>query len=409
MKKIIGYLTIAVIVSTIFTACKKMDSEYRKFVVPGGIIYPGKATAAIAYPGHNRVRISWLRGSDPSVVKAKIFWNNYADSTEINIPSSDDTINVTIDNLPEKSYSFIIITYDAKGNISVPVELLSAAYGDGYQSSLLDRPVVSSIVDTQNNLIINWGPADIANGAYATELKYVDINNKNHLQVIGITDSVTEIPDFKPGSKYQYRTIFLPDSMAIDTFYTDYQSPQITADVSSSYLKNFVQPFQYDLYDGSRWGTLKDWISSPSVKNEPDAHGDFVYGGLDNLNNSGSISLEYWAAPETVIINGKIYQTVLFPEGTYNFKFTSVGDPVGVNRGNDPRYLVAAVGDSLPDIADISSSLSYVSFASTGDLFTVETSFSLSQPTKVSLGLLVNFTSLKQAFRAHEFSLFRVY
>jgi hypothetical protein len=57
-----------------------MDSTYKQYVVPGGLTYAGKPTSPKAYSGLNRIKIAWLRGADPSVVKAKIFWNNFADS-----------------------------------------------------------------------------------------------------------------------------------------------------------------------------------------------------------------------------------------------------------------------------------------------------------------------------------------
>ena len=53
------------------------------------------------------MKVSWLRGVDPTVTKIRVFWNNYADSIEIANPiNNDDTIGVYIDNLLEDTYSF---------------------------------------------------------------------------------------------------------------------------------------------------------------------------------------------------------------------------------------------------------------------------------------------------------------
>lgn len=213
----------------IISACKKMDHEYRQFVVPGGIVYPNKVYQAVAYPGENRIRISWLRGQDPSVIKARIFWNYFTDSLDVDIPPTggDDTISVMIDNLPEKSYSFVIKTYDNKGNVSVPVELISAVYGDQYQSSLLTCPLSSSTMEPRNTVTIAWGTPDISNGAYATEIKYTDTLGNSHVQRTPIAEDTTILYGVKEGGDFEYRTLFLPDSLSIDTFYTDYTQVEV--------------------------------------------------------------------------------------------------------------------------------------------------------------------------------------
>jgi len=199
-----------------------MDSTYKQFVVPGGLTYPGKATSPLVYPGLNRVKVIWLRGSDPSVINARVFWNNYTDSVNVIIPPTGDTISVIIDNLPEKSYSFMIQTYDTKGHVSIPVEIMGESYGAKYQAQLLTRPVNSTILNTKGKITIQWGSADIANGAYATEVNYMDTLGNNKFQRFPTNLQSSIISDLKPGTKYQYRTVFKPDSISIDDFYTGY-------------------------------------------------------------------------------------------------------------------------------------------------------------------------------------------
>jgi hypothetical protein len=222
MKTIYKYLILTLLFYSVFTSCKEMDSMYKEFVVPGGIIYTQKVTSPLVYPGRNRVKISWQKGSDPNVIKARIFWNNYSDSVEVNITPTDNIISTIIDNLPEKSYSFIIKTYDVKGNSSVPVELLSQVYGNQYQAALLNRPLNSLELDVQNRLIINWGDADISNGAFSTDIKYTDTSGKTQIRLFPVKESISIIPDNQPGSAIQIRTAFLPDSLSIDVFYTSY-------------------------------------------------------------------------------------------------------------------------------------------------------------------------------------------
>lgn len=273
MRTIIHYLIVFFITLCTFTACNKMDSTYKKYIVLGGVTYPEKANFAKVYNGHNRVKITWPRGSDPKVIKARIFWNNYTDSVEVNIPSTGDTISTIIENLPEKSYFFIVKTYDVKGHSSVPVELLSATYGDQYQSNLLSRPVNSSAIDANNKLTIQWDGADITNGAFVSEIKYTDILGNIKYQRFPINESSSIISDLMPGTSYQYRTVFKPDSLSLDEYFTNYSmSTDFTFDkkdwkiiaystqhdAGSNRVNNFI-----DGTDGTRWHSLAGGSNYP--------------------------------------------------------------------------------------------------------------------------------------------------
>ncbi|TZF82822.1 hypothetical protein FW774_15145 [Pedobacter sp. BS3] len=227
MRSLIIKIVVWVAFSGAFLSCKKMDSTYRQFTESGKIIYPQRAVKPVIYTGRNRVKIVWLKGTDQSVIRAKIFWNNYTDSLEVPIPPGADTISTIIDNLPEQSYVFNIKTYDAKGNVSVPVELLSATYGEKYQDGLLIRPVNLAEIDEAGKLTIVWGNADISGGAYATEVTYTDNTGKALMKRFPISDSLSTVTGVKKGTTFQYSTLFLPDTLSIDTFYT----PAVTENV----------------------------------------------------------------------------------------------------------------------------------------------------------------------------------
>ncbi|SDE04894.1 F5/8 type C domain-containing protein [Mucilaginibacter pineti] len=222
MKKILHIGLILLVTIGLYSACTKMDATYKQYVVPGGLTYTGKATSPKAYSGLNRIKIAWLRGADPSVVKAKIFWNNFADSLAVDIPPAGDTISAMIENLDEKNYTFVIRTYDGKGNSSIPVEVVGGSYGVKYQAQLLTRPVNSTIINAKGVLTINWGGADVSNGAFASEVKYTDVAGNVKYKTFSVDLKTSEITDLKPGTNYQFRTIFKPDSLSIDNFYTSY-------------------------------------------------------------------------------------------------------------------------------------------------------------------------------------------
>lgn len=213
---------IVITVCCLILACKKMDSTYDQYVVTGGITYPGKAKSAVVHSGNKRAMLSWLRGTDPLVVKARIFWNNFTDSVEVDVPANQNALSYTFTNLEEDFYSFTIITYDAKGNTSVPVEVSGSVYGDRYQSRILSRPVALAALNNSNELSIEWTNADIELGAYATEVEYTNATGETKVKRFPAKEVSSEILDYKPSTSFRYRTMYLPDSLAIDTFYTEY-------------------------------------------------------------------------------------------------------------------------------------------------------------------------------------------
>lgn len=235
MKQIFCYLTVLFISLLAFNGCKKMDSKYKQFIVPGGITYTGKATSPLVYAGHNRVKISWLRGSDPNITKAMIFWNNYSDSLLVNIPAFGDSISAIINNLPENSYSFIIKTYDKKGIPSVPVEIQGSSFGDRYQSQLLDRSITGvSILDALGNVTVTWGSIDKTSGIQSTFVKYTDVNGTIIEKKSSITANNFIIANYKPGTTFQYRTSFIPNVFSVDTFYTVWNTRTVDVKITKT-------------------------------------------------------------------------------------------------------------------------------------------------------------------------------
>lgn len=263
MRQIFNVLTFLVIILMVNTSCTDFDSTYRDLVVPGGIIYTGKVVSPVVYPGNKRVKVSWLRGADPAITKIRVFWNNYSDSIEIANPiNNSDTISVIIDNLPEDTYSFFIVTYDDFGHKSVPEEILGTSFGERYQASLLNRPIESCLL---NNGIVNieWGSADVMNGAVFTEIQYV--NSSDELTVKKVTeDATTTIKDYKTGM--QTRTVFVPSIQynmsnisSIDTFYTDYVNVKVLSDVPKTQFIVLPLPGDSWIPEASNMSIEKLW------------------------------------------------------------------------------------------------------------------------------------------------------
>ncbi|MBE8721993.1 DUF4998 domain-containing protein [Sphingobacterium pedocola] len=399
-------LLLAILVVIFLSGCRKMDSTYEQYVERGGRIYTAKPSNVTVQGGLNRIKISWPRGVDPNIVKARISWNTNADFADIAIVPSLDTISHTIDNLTEDNYSFVIVTYDQDGNSSVPLEIFGNTYGNRYQARLLDRPILTAAQMRNGTMFIAWGQADTVSGAFASEIKYVNLLGDTVLKRTDFLLDTTIFQDYKKETSIFYRTLFLPTANALDTFYTSFVEqavaefvPPKKVDLSSRYLKNFKIPFQRSSYDGARWGTLSDWTTNAAVRNQGPA-GNKIYGGYDNINNSASFGFQKWGNGDPTIVNGKVYQTVILPAGDYEVIWTTEGNSGAANRGTGERYLVAAAGNVLPDVANLNSALGHISFVTGVDRFNVKIEFTLEEETEVSIGILINFTTGQQAVRA---------
>ncbi len=196
-------------------SCDSQTDIYEEYVVPNGLIYPGPAQEPIAYPGDNRVKIAWLKGTDPRVETARIFWNNYTDSVELPVPADKDTVSYIIAPIDENTYSFMIHTYDNEGNKSIPIEISGTVYGDKYRNMLTNRLLKSTYYDGRD-LKLNWG--DAAKTEVGILVNWKDVNGKSKTTMVDPEMTETWLPYFDLKTPVTYSSTHLPDSLAIDVF-----------------------------------------------------------------------------------------------------------------------------------------------------------------------------------------------
>ena len=228
MKKLV-YIILAGIF--FFRSCKDQDKYYKEYVVIGGKTYPGIALDARANPGRNRIEIQWLNSADPTVKKARIYWNNFVDWVDLDIQPDADTIRHIIEELDENTYSFIIRTIDDKGNFSVPVEVIGNVFGEIYEGSLLNRTIRSSEYDDLTyNLTINWHNADAS--MTGMNLSYTNPEgNPLDIEIDDMSKTSTLLPDFNINHPLVYYTMHKPDSLAINTFFAREVEKRFTSSI----------------------------------------------------------------------------------------------------------------------------------------------------------------------------------
>lgn len=204
-------------------ACSKMEDSYNDFTKGGEIVYTGRADSLRVSPGKNRIGLSWLLLSDPSIVQCKVFWNDGADSMTIPVQRTGgvDTVRVVLNNMDEKTYTFDIYTYDAIGHSSVKVDTIGMVYGDNYASSLFNRPL-KTVTFSADSARLEWSGASIQ--CIGSQISYTDTSGDQRTVWAASTDKQTKLPAFIKGNTFEYRTLYLPVKTAIDTFHTAFES-----------------------------------------------------------------------------------------------------------------------------------------------------------------------------------------
>lgn len=378
MKTFRLYLTILLGIIATFVACRKMDDYKENYLSGGSLTYAGKIDSVKAHPGDGRIMLSGLLIADPKITNLRIYWNNRADSSivPINRSSGVDTVRAILNKIEEGVKTFTINTFDKYGNRSVDVTITGRVFGDVYKSLLLNRTIKDGL-NAGDSVTIDWNVLDASTGALGCELKFTD--NSNNLKTVFVkrTDSRTVLSNYKLGSKFNYRTLFLPDTLAIDTFYSKFQEVDVKADVTPLYIKNAGTGFANSDGGTGRWQTPSDWITTADVRN---GGGDI--GGLDAgswLGPGKALSIEAWWGM-TAIPNGKIYQTFTLPAGKYVLTVTAGDCSTG-----GTKYITVANGTSLPDIGDVpAQALTYTTITLKSDNIL---NFTLTNATQVAIGI----------------------
>lgn len=175
-------------------------------------------------------------------------------------------------------------------------------------------------------------------------------------------------------------------------------NPDVKGDVTAFYLQNYKQPFVTTAESGTgRWRNPLGWTVTAPILNHTGSAGTYV-GGWCQTDDVIAAESGWGAA---AIVNGKIYQTITLPAGTYRFTATLFR-----NNFKNPVYIAAATGAVLTDAANVpTSSLGYFSMVSTHlDVGAYDTfpsfTFTLTQSTQISIGFVIsNMTTSGEFWR----------
>ncbi len=231
MKLFNVYIISILLLAGLIQSCSKMTDLQDKYMDEGETIYAAKVDSVFAYAGKERILLKMFIGTQ-RVEKVRIFWNDYKDSVDVSVGGQTGKFEKQLEKMAEKGYVFHFVNFDKFGNRSLPFELSAQAYGEYFQSNIVGRMVKDNMTCMTNGVLtINWlSPVDKSLGC---ELKYINSEGEAIREIISNDVTSTIINDY--ASDLQYRTLFLPEPSAIDTFYTNYTPIKVVVEEKLSH------------------------------------------------------------------------------------------------------------------------------------------------------------------------------
>lgn len=199
-------------------SCSKMEDNFKNYLETEETIYAAKVDSVSVKPGYNRVKFDISIGVG-NIETIRIFWNNYTDSTEVNINNQTGVFSKILANLPEKDYAFNFISLDAHGNKSLPFDVYGKVYGDKYMAVRAIRPIKEVVIIDVEHIIIVWN--GIVDDGVSCRLNYTDVNGEEVILNVPMSEMETEITEINVKKGFSYTTLYEPEPNVIDEFISD--------------------------------------------------------------------------------------------------------------------------------------------------------------------------------------------
>lgn len=251
------------------------QTDFRKFLGDREVVYTGAAKNVIVQSGNLRVGLKWKAGTDPTITKYIIFYNNKANSQVVDASTKADTIRTVIKDLNEYSYSFTIYSYDASENKSVPLEVSNVrVYGPLYIGNLLNRAYNAETPFIYNKekgvLKLNFVTPDTINTK--TVIRYTNTQGNMTEAILRPDSSTVMIRDFKHGTPIQYKSFYKPVRTALDIFevsyYTDFPTVYALVPCDKSLFREVQLPNDAGPFSAST-GISKLWDGTVGPQESP--------------------------------------------------------------------------------------------------------------------------------------------
>ena len=374
IKNIFNFLSVAA-VAALLASCGGQDEIYKEWVKKGGYDYPAKAINLSSVSGYQSVIVNWEKPMDPAVMTARLFWDNYAKSIDIDYADyPDGKVSMLVGDLEDRSYTFDIVNYDDAGNQSLASEITVSPYGDGWMVSRSERTVSLARMDGRNAKIVMSKSTD---EMVATRFRYKNLQDEWVECETMLKPGETEVTfkDALKGKRFEYSSSFCP-SEGKDTVWRAWTKSEdgISYQLDGSRWNVAVTNGQINgintpdkIFDGRFDRSSYSWHSSKSDNNKlvfpkilsidtmVSPGEEYAFTGFTFYENDSSQSMRYirnyviYVGSKTYDPNDADYQEeghygIPFLGGTLQYDAPSYS--VNATKGASGRYLAVVFKDS---------------------------------------------------------------
>lgn len=216
MKKFISIL-VGVWALCSVISCGPMDETYKDFIKDGPIMYLTRLStdSIVVRNGWERVEVSFPIITDGRSSKVVLAMNQ-EDTLKYDLVK-DGRTNVFLNNMREGSVIFSAWLEDEEGNKSLATDFTGNVYGEQYKNYLLNRSIVSKIMNN-GNLIIKYVTL-LDSTVVASRLTW----NNNGVQTTKVSfynESERDTLNNFQGNTFTMETLHVPDKNVLDSIWS---------------------------------------------------------------------------------------------------------------------------------------------------------------------------------------------
>ncbi|WP_341837164.1 DUF4998 domain-containing protein [Chitinophaga pollutisoli] len=320
MKYLLHVLSYLCILTTV-VSCDKFTDIHKEYIEEGEIIYAVKPDSVVFIAGKERLMMRLWMENGQNIKEVIVSWNSGQDSMVLpmKLNPGRDSIDVPLNDLEEKSYSFNIYTMDNFGHRSLTYTTFGTTYGDTYAGTLQNRRV-KKVSLTEQTGVVDWFAK--AEGMIFNEVRF--INRRGTDTIVRFhADSFWVHMDVAGSAEFQYRSLYIPEAEAIDTFTTAWT-------LSAEKFPEFFT------YDRSTWKVLS---VSDETASDGGGKNTLIDGNLGSYWHSqwdpNDVDPPHWAIIDMKSVKNIAYFTIYRRGGntdakTAQFFLGNTSDPNGV-------------------------------------------------------------------------------
>lgn len=229
MKNLIISFALGILLCVMASCERQSNSFYQEFLDEAELAKPGKVDSLRIFPGHYRAQIRFRVSPDKRINRVKIRYSTAlsSETSELNLDISADEHGrfklVDVDEIPESTLLVNAIAFSNGGDSSNVVSANARIYGSRYISTLNNRIFSSfSLVNgvRQINFAAERLPTDqtLFRVMQYTELEYPTTTGEIRSITFTPYQLGVPLPNLRSNGTLRYRTLYKPESTAIDLF-----------------------------------------------------------------------------------------------------------------------------------------------------------------------------------------------